>query len=104
MALTKENAAQWAALFMAVAEGKSLQYNYSEGGWTDTPNIYWDDDDVDRYRVKPEPRTFYAVVPDGGTSIHASFSEECYAQEALNSYRVTFPQSSWEIIEVKEVI
>lgn len=57
--MTKEEAKQWAELFAAYAEGKTIQYRMREEGgeWIERTSFdYWDTERYE-YRVKPTPKT-----------------------------------------------
>lgn len=57
--MTKEEAKQWAELFTAYAEGKSIEYRMrAEGGeWLERTSFdYWDTERYE-YRVKPQHGT-----------------------------------------------
>jgi len=90
--MNKENAHLFLPLIQAWVDGKNLQYR--EYDYTS----YWEDfekdeeisfcDDPEKYRIKPEPRTFEVwVTPDG----------------ALWSLHVT-PFTNWKRITLKEVL
>ena len=51
--MTKEEAAKWAELYKAYADGKVIQYRDSADAWSIITNPSFESV-VDRYRVKPE--------------------------------------------------
>ena len=53
--MNAERAKKFLPLIAAVADGKTLQVKGKDGNWYGT---HLNDFDPDRYRIKPEPRTF----------------------------------------------
>lgn len=60
---TNENAKRFLPLVQAVADGKRIQVRGKDGKWYGTS---LEDIDPDRYRIKPEPRTFQLYIIDRG--------------------------------------
>lgn len=91
--MNKENAHLFLPIVQALIDGKQIQYR---NGCHEKP--YWDDfeedeeigfyDDIEEYRIKPEPRTFEVWVD--------SFSNYLYPIS-------TTPYYNWERITVQEV-
>jgi len=61
---------QMIAVLQAAKEGKAIQMrakvNRLGGAWWDVADPFWDFHTCD-YRVKPEPRVFYAAINSAGT-------------------------------------
>ena len=56
--MTREEAKRRAELYSALAEGKRIQIQCTNGEWTDVQNntLLCIDDDRFKYRIKPEPK------------------------------------------------
>jgi hypothetical protein len=90
--MNKENAHLFLPLIQAWVDGKNLQYRE----YDDTS--YWEDfekdeeisfgDDPERYRIKPEPRTFVIYINK-------------HTHQICHQNRI---DSNWERIEVQEVL
>jgi len=66
--MNKDNAHLFLPLVQALAEGKTIQIKFDDE-WDDRPNT-WDfswTHPPDRYRIKPEPRTFEMWLTPIGT-------------------------------------
>ena len=61
--MNAERAKKFLPLIAAVAEGKTLQVKGKDGNWYGT---HLNDFDPDRYRIKPEPRTFEMWLASSG--------------------------------------
>ena len=61
--MNAERAKKFLPLIVAVAEGKTLQVKGKDGNWYGT---HLNDFDPDRYRIKPEPRTFKMWLASSG--------------------------------------
>ena len=61
--MNAERAKKFLPLIVAVAEGKTLQVKGKDGNWYGT---HLNDFDPDRYRIKPEPRTFEMWLASSG--------------------------------------
>jgi hypothetical protein len=70
------------AVLQAAKEGKSIQLLCESGVWVTTSSPQWNFRDV-KYRVKPEPRTFYAAEFDSGVSYLRANREEVVAYGQL---------------------
>jgi hypothetical protein len=62
--MNKENAHLFLPLIQALIDGKQLQYKYNRLSWEDfeKDEEIGFNDDLENYRIKPEPRT-WDVVP-----------------------------------------
>ena len=87
--MNQQNAKIFLPLIQAVADGKSIQVKGKDGKWYGTS---LNDPDPDRYRIKPEPRTFEIVRSKLSGSI---YSAETYDGSA---------PATWEYITVMEVL
>jgi hypothetical protein len=68
--MNKDNAAQYLPLVQALVNGATIQWMDSEGNWKeciDTGFLL----SVERYRIKPKPRTAYQVYMDGASPNYA---------------------------------
>jgi hypothetical protein len=90
-------------IFKAFAEGKTIQVEYSQG-WTDIK--YFSAHPVaivtepTRYRIKPEPRVYWAIVNKMSGQNVATFFKESIAYSCLeNSFA-----DGYEVIQLIEVI
>lgn len=54
--MKKETASKLWPLLKAYSEGKKIQYNRHHLSWEDVDTLSFNDDDYDKYRIKPEPR------------------------------------------------
>ena len=89
--MNAEKAKKFLPLIAAVAEGKTIQVKGKDGNWYGT---HLNDFDPDRYRVKPEQRTFemWFYHPMGRMYPFVE-GEECFAET-----------EEWERITVQEVL
>ena len=86
--MNAERAKKFLPLIAAVAEGRTIQVKGKDGNWYGT---HLNDFDPDRYRVKPEQRTFEMwLTPEG-----AMYSIEEIAERRIEG---------WERITVTEVL
>ena len=61
--MNQQNAKIFLPLIQAVADGKSIQVKGKDGKWY---GASLNDPDPDRYRIKPEPRTFEMWLASSG--------------------------------------
>lgn len=93
----------------AYADGKTIQYKLSDGQWMDIdhPSVLGFID-AGRYRIKPEPRTFYFVVYRGTkrAPISAPFHSYEFSNEeaALGFLNTRNPLDIWELVISTEVL
>lgn len=85
----------------AYCEGKSVECRYKEGPWARirTPVFAWE---LNEYRVKPEPRTGYAVVRrdrEACTSV-ALHPNRANAERV----RAVFGNDKYEVVQFQEVL
>ena len=91
--MNAERAKKFLPLIAAVAEGKTLQVKGKDGNWYGT---HLNDFDPDRYRIKPEPRTFEIVVSKLSRGIYDA-----------RDWHGTLPDDGdpqWEHVTVMEVL
>ena len=88
--MNAERAKKFLPLIAAVAEGKTIQVRGKDGNWYET---HLNDFDPDRYRVKPEQRTFdmWLYRPTG--RMYPFVEGECFTED-----------DEWERITVTEVL
>ena len=76
----KAAAGTLAELYAAKAAGKTLQWYHLDHGWTDDPDrgpaIQ---SDLNRWRVKPEPRRMWEVTNPTGKNIVCTLHDEAAA-------------------------
>lgn len=84
--MNKDNAKEFLPIVVALAEGKTIQFQV--GG------LHWQDQDIisfgcepSRYRIKPEPAAVYVICRGDGTSL-ASYDDEKTAVERCNDTRI----------------
>ena len=70
----KAKSLELAALYTAKANGKILEYDTKAIGWVDNGSTSGPDmqSDLSRWRVKPEPRTFWVLLNEDGEVIDAT--------------------------------
>ena len=85
--MTKENAHEYLPLVQALADGKTVQVQGSDGNWYNTKLI---NTPPSRYRIKPEPRRWAMVL-----CLNNGFI--CQDTGGYNS-------EAWERITVQEVL
>lgn len=93
----KAKSLELAALYTAKANGKTLQYDapslgYSDACRTDGPTM---GSNLSRWRVKPEPRTFWVLLNQDGEVIDAT-----KLQLRADYWR----RSGYDVVESKEVL
>jgi len=91
--MNKENAHLYLPLVQALAEGKTIQIKFDDE-WDDRPNT-WDFSwtyPPDRYRIKPEPRTWEVWAHKNDKDIIASIPSTWITDD------------TWKRITVREVL
>ena len=93
----KAKSAELAALYTAKANGKILEYDTKSIGWVDNGSTSGPDmqSDLSRWRVKPEPRTFWVLLNQDGEVIDAT-----RFQSRVNRWR----KGGHSVVESKEVL
>jgi len=98
--MKRSEAKEFLFLIQEWAEGKTLQFKtYGSDRWVDVS----DDDcvafnaDPSRYRIKPEPRTFYAVEYSDGSIGFVCYSKE--ERDAFNSRGRAKPITLVEVLD-----
>jgi len=88
--MNRLNAHLFLPLIQALIDGKQLQYNYNRTSWEDfeKDEEIGFNDDLENYRIKPEPRTFVIYVNQYTHQIHNQM----------------YGDSDWERITVQEVL
>lgn len=88
--MNRLNAHLFLPLIQALIDGKQLQYNYNRTGWEDfeKDEEIGFHDDLEHYRIKPEPRTWVIY-------------QNVYTHQISNN---CYSDSNWERIEVQEVL
>lgn len=61
--MNKDNAKEFLPLVQALADGKTIQIR-SIDKWCELDDFTFNRP-IDRYRIKPEPREFFACIEDG---------------------------------------
>ena len=74
----QEKFAKLAELYGAKAQGKTLQGIGAKREWFDTEYLPSFDDDLNRWRVKPELRSFDTTVPNSDFSVHIFCPDESW--------------------------
>ncbi len=89
VSMNKGNAAQYLPLVQALAEGKTIQLKYINGGWKDidTPEF---NTAPEYYRVKPGPEKLYGVFRSSGVFI-ASRATRAEAEESAATNSALYP-------------
>lgn len=98
--MRQSEAKEFLPLIQAFAEGKTIQVK-SVGGWVDSKELVFNWP-VGHYRIKPEPRTFYAVEwHNNGRPVIAGslYQAEEFVREAI----VGVPESA-RVIILREVL
>lgn len=93
--MNQQKAALFLPLITALAEGKTIQYYNMANTWIDKPDPSFADDTT-RYRIKPEPRTFYVAVNKNPDLPVVLITED--------SFNAKSNPSNFEYIKVVEVI
>ena len=93
----KAKSAELAALYVAKANGKILEYDTKSIGWVDNGSTSGPDmqSDLSRWRVKPEPRTFWVLLNKDGDVIDAT---------RLQSRADNWREAGYDVPETKEVL
>jgi hypothetical protein len=88
--MTKEEAAKWAELYKAYADGKKIQYKSGHSEWEDLYGPAFDQR-IEQYRVRPEvkksvgyrvylweyPGGVYPYLFHEGTNYETGFEQDC---------------------------
>ena len=90
--MNAQNAHEYLPLVQALADGKTIQFNYEEDGWKDTESVELQYS-AKYYRVKPEPRTFDVWIHKNGEGIQRQIPHSWMNEN-----------NSWERITVQEVL
>lgn len=72
--MTREEAAKWAELYQAYADGKTIQYLCNRGIWVDGKTLSFTESE-EKYRIKPEMKkvdVWLNVYEDGRHCVHTS--------------------------------
>lgn len=93
--MTKEESAYWLPLITALAEGKTIQFNYSGTGWANVDSIETHRD-PSLYRVRPEPREFCIRIEKNGV--------QTFWQVDLRDSVPTINTDELQVIHVREVL
>lgn len=93
----KDKSAELAAFYVAKANGKILEYDTKSIGWVDNGSTSGPDmqSDLTRWRVKPEPRTFWVLLNQDGEVIDAT---------QLQTRVFRWSKSGCTVIETKEAL
>lgn len=91
-------AVQHAALISAFADGAKIEYKDSAGKWFDCVEPAFKPGR--EYRIKPEPKTLFAVESILNQSVWAAFHDEEAAERSLAARAAP---SQWRIVEYREV-
>lgn len=89
--MTKEKAQKALPLVQALADGKTIQFNSDIEGWNDciSPDLdgKWD---VERYRIKPEPRALWINEYKGSLRCHPTLeiAKEKASPDCIGRFRV----------------
>lgn len=59
--MTREQAKELLPVIQAFAEGKTVQFRFSDGTWVDCRQLDFSGPQLN-YRIKPEPREFWILV------------------------------------------
>ena len=92
--MNKDNAHLYLPLVQALADGRVIQSVDSDGEWFDMSDPQFCSK-PDRYRIKPEPREWWAVVTPKG-SIWATHCLETFAQNCAQA-------TGYQVVHVREV-
>lgn len=84
--MNKENAKDFLPLVQALAEGKVIQYKYSDG-WDDAQELDFGSD-PSRYRIKQEPRRIWMNEYASGNGIEYHTKEEAISNALPNIVRI----------------
>lgn len=96
--MTRDEAREIAKVVQAYADGKAIQYDCGNGVWRDMQNPSFVD--PKEYRIKPEPREWWHVVTQTGSTAVA-FRYKADAQSWVNGCRGAF--ALYTIVHVREV-
>ena len=99
--MTRERAKELLPIIQAYAEGKKIQ-SLSSAGWEDINDPLFRSHS--EYRIKPEPREWYEIVPKGGTMRTAGARPNKTVAEALMQLHDFILPENYEIVQVREAI
>ena len=93
----KAKSAELAALYVAKSNRKTLEYDTKAIGWVDNGSTSGPDmqSDLSRWRVKPDPRTFWVSLNEWGDLVDSTQHSERAERWRKNGFIV---------IETKEVL
>jgi hypothetical protein len=80
--MNKENAHLFLPLVQALSDGKTIQYSPFDTMWSDIadPNF---EDPPNRYRIKPEPREWDAIIGNDGCIRDARLCFDCVQSQSF---------------------
>lgn len=92
--MNASNAKDFLPLVQALAEGKVIQYKWSDDKWRDGEELSFECE-LECYRIKPEPRELFVVIDDDHKS-HLAF----HSWDDANNYA---EKRGYEVSRYREV-
>jgi len=91
--MDRKEAAQWAEIYQAYADGKKIQGVNLNGEWADLSEPLYFSAPLAKYRIKPEPKVIWVNEFNGDP---VAFSSE---DEARNFKTVSYDRTAVKYIE-----